>query len=46
MKMQKFAIFVIKFEEKYAKDKKYSRARDHCNFTQVNIEVLHIAYVI
>ena len=31
--------------EKYLKDKKYCKVRDHC-IIQENIEVLHIAHVI
>ena len=31
MKMQKFVIFVL--ENKYFKDKKYCKVRDHCHYT-------------
>ena len=34
MKMQKSFIFVKeKFENKYLKDKKYRKVRDHCHYT-------------
>ena len=34
MKMQKSFIFVKeKFEDKYLKDKKYRKVRDHCHYT-------------
>ena len=35
MKMEKFVIFVKKKknENKYVKDKKYNKVRDHCHFT-------------
>ena len=35
MKMEKFVIFVKKKknENKYVKDKKYNKIRDHCHFT-------------
>ena len=34
MKMQKSVIFVKeKFENKYLKDKKYRKVRDHCHYT-------------
>ena len=36
-----------KFENKHAKHKKYRKAIDHCQVDiEVNIEVLHIAYLI
>ena len=37
-----------KFENKYLKDKKYCKIRDHSHYIiiQRNREVLHIAYVI
>ena len=38
-------IYKEKFEDKYAKDKKHCKVRDHCNY-KLNIEVLHIIYVI
>ena len=31
-----------KWDDKYAKDKKYHKVRDHCIIIQVNTEVLHI----
>ena len=32
--MQKYVIFVIKkFENKYLKDEKYRRVKDHCHYT-------------
>ena len=33
MEMQKSIIFVKKFENKYLKDKKYCKFRDHCHYT-------------
>ena len=31
-----------KYDDKYAKDKKYHKVRDHCIIIPLNIEVLHI----
>ena len=39
-------IFKDKFEDKQAEDKKYFKVRDHCHIMQINIELLHITYVI
>ena len=33
MKMQKSVIFVKKFINKYLKDKKFCKVRDHCHYT-------------
>ena len=38
-------IYKDKFENKYLKDKKHCKVRDHCHYTGKNIKVLCIAYV-
>ena len=34
MEMQKFVIFLKKIENKYLKDKKYRKVRDHFHYTE------------
>ena len=47
MKMQKHAIIVRKIlKDKYSKDKKYIVKLETIIIIQVNLEVLHITYVI
>ena len=42
MKTQKSVIFIKKnYENKYLKDKKYSKLRDHCHYTGVYRGVAH-----
>ena len=43
MKMEKFVIFVKKKknENKYVKDKKYNKIRDHCHFTGEYTGAMH-----
>ena len=42
MKMEKFVIFVKKKKEnKYVKDKKYNKVRDHCHFTGEYTSAVH-----
>ena len=46
MNMQKSVTFVKKkLKINMSKTKKYRKVRDHCHYTQENIEVLCIAYV-
>ena len=38
MKMQKICyIYKEKFENKYLKDKKYRKVRDHCHYTSIRV---------
>ena len=43
MKMEKFVIFVKKKknENKYVKDKKYNKIRDHCHFAREYTGAVH-----